>query len=61
MAQEKLFSSHQEWLSMKATLADAFAALHFAESMTLKEGDVENISLCLKTLNDYLEKDLPDE
>ena len=54
--------SKEEWFSLKASVADAFADLYKAESNgTLPEGQVENLKICLNALNDFLEKDTYDE
>lgn len=54
--------SKEEWLSLKASVADAFADLYKAEcNGTLPEGQVENLKICVNALNDYLERDTYDE
>lgn len=54
--------SKEEWLSLKASVADAFADLYKAEcNGTLPEGQVENLQICVNALNDYLERDTYDE
>lgn len=52
----------EEWLSLKASIADAFSALYNAEcNGTLPDGQVENLKICVNALNDYLERDTYDE
>lgn len=54
--------SKEEWLSLKASVADAFGDLYKAEcNGTLPEGQVENLKICVNALNDFLEKDTYDE
>lgn len=54
--------SKEEWLSLKASIADAFADLYKAEcNGTLPDGQVENLKICVNALNDYLERDTYDE
>ena len=54
--------SREEWMSLKASVADAFADLYKAEcNGTLPEGQVENLQICINALNDYLERDTYDE
>ena len=43
-----------EWFSLKANLCDAL-------DKPMKEADVENCKILLTVLNDYLEKDFPDD
>ena len=48
--------SKEEWLSLKASVADAFADLYKAEcNGTLPEGQIENLQTCVNALNDFLE------
>lgn len=54
--------SKEEWQALKASVADAFADLYKAECAgTQPEGQIENLKLCVNTLNDYLEYDFYDE
>ena len=54
--------SKEEWLTLKASVADAFADLYKAEcNGTLPEGQVENLQICVCALNDFLERDTYDE
>lgn len=54
--------SKEEWLTLKASVADAFADLYKAEcSGTLPEGQIENLQICVCALNDFLERDTYDE
>ena len=46
-----------EWYGLKACVADAFADLHYADSATLNDAQIDNLHFCLVTLNDYLDKD----
>lgn len=48
-----------KWYGLKASLCDAFDAVVNAEGM--KEGDQENVLALLSVLNEYLEKDTPDD
>ena len=50
-----------EWYRRKGWVADGFAALHFADSITLSAGEIKKLSLCLSLLNDYLNNDCPDK
>lgn len=50
-----------EWFGLKASLCDAFAALQYAQDKPMKEADVDNCKILLTVLNDYLEKDFPDD
>lgn len=45
--------SVDEYTANKCELADAFAALHFADCLSAKQR--EDISHCLSLLNDFLE------
>lgn len=48
--------SKEEWLTLKASVADAFADLYKAEcNGTLPEGQIENLQICVNALNDFLE------
>lgn len=50
--------NEKEWYSLKASVADAFANVYAAEcDCNLTEGQAENLKLCLKVLNEYLDED----
>ena len=42
----------EEIQKVKSAIADAFASLHFADSLTLTEEQIKNISFCLRELNE---------
>ena len=47
-----------EWLSLKANVADAFADVYAAESgACLTDGQVANLLVCVNALNDFLNKE----
>ena len=49
--------TESEWYSLKASIADAFADVYRAENdQTLTLGQAENLRVCLKTLNEFLEE-----
>ena len=53
MENELFHYSVDEYTANKIELADAFAALHFADGLSAKQRD--DISHCLSVLNDFLE------
>lgn len=49
----------EEWYSLKASVADAFSVVNGPKAVGLSEGDIDNLNLCLSTLNNYLDNDFP--
>lgn len=46
-----------EWYSLKASVADAFSDVYAAEcDNKLTEGQSDNLKVCLKALNEFLEE-----
>ncbi len=53
MNNNKFYYSEEQYTTNKIELANAFVALHFADSLSAKQRD--DISHCLSLLNDFLE------
>lgn len=48
--------TQEEWHQLKASVADGFAALHYADSMSLTETEKNNLCFCLTALNGLLDE-----
>lgn len=55
--------NQESWYHLKASVADAFAATQnsYLSNSPLKEGEVDNLTTCLVALNEYMDKDFPED